>query len=80
MGYGGLGWFERLKVFKIILQKGQGIVKKSRRRTVSIRGSAVSWPAGVQNGFLDGGGAFDTVRWGSNPPESPRKFEPLCTR
>jgi len=80
MGYGGVGRRERLETFEVILQKGQGMVEKSCRRTVSIRGSAVSRSAGVQNGFLDGGGAFDTVRWGNIPPESPGKLEPLCTR
>ena len=79
MVYGGVGWCQRLKMFKAIVQKGQGIVEESRRWSVSIRGSTVSWSAGVQNGFLDGGGAFDTVRWGRNPPESSGKFEPLWT-
>ena len=65
-------------MLKVILQKGQGMVEESRRWSVSIRWSAVSWSTGVQNGFLDGGGAFDTVRWGGNPPESPRKLEPFC--
>ena len=77
MGYGGVRRCECLKMFKVILQKGQGMVEKSRGWSVSIRGSAVPWSAGVQNSFLDSGGVFDAVRWRRNSPESPRKFEPL---
>jgi len=62
MGYGGVRWFEHLKMFEVILQKGQGMVEKSRRWPVSIRGSAVSWSAGVKDSFPDSGGTFDTVR------------------
>jgi len=66
-GYGGERWHKRFEMVEVILQKGQRVVEKSYR-----------WSVSVGNGLLDGGGAFDTVRWGNNPSESPRKCEPLC--
>ena len=65
-------------MLKVILQKGQGMVEEGGRWAVSVRRRAVSRSAGAKNGFPDGGRAFDTVRWGSRPPESSGKCEPLC--
>jgi len=63
---------------EVILQNGQRIVEKSRRWSKSVGRSTVSWSAGIKDGGLDFAGALDSVRWGSDPSESPGKREPLC--
>jgi hypothetical protein len=64
-------------MLEVILQNGQRTVEENYRWSISVRGPAISWSTGVKNSFPDSGGAFDTVVWGGNAPNSSRELKPL---